>query len=582
MLLSCGQMKKLINDPNRVVEEMVEGLVTIYPGLARLDGYQVLLRADFRQVRDNQVAVISGGGSGHEPAHGGFVGSGMLSAAVAGQVFTSPSPDSVFAAISAVAGARGALLIVKNYTGDRLNFGLAAEMAHAQRIPVEIVIVADDVALAATTEHAGARGIAGTVFVHKIAGAAAAEGKPLAEVAALAEGAAESVASMGVSLSSGIVPAVAKPSFTLAEDEVELGLGIHGEPGVRRVALRSADRIVEELLEPILSAHRAHAASRVALLINNLGSTTFMELAIIARHATSILAARGFKVERVYAGTFMSSLEMAGVSLSVLRLDDERLRLLDAPTFAPAWPVAFPQPRIPISERIVAVPNSAVPSASRRPETPFGKATQDAIESACSALILAEERLTELDRIVGDGDLGLNMSRAARAVKQALPTYPLDDPSAAFKALARSLRQHLGGSSGPLYGILFLRAATALEDCAVDAADAWADAAIDACEAVSKLGGAEAGDRTMLDALIPFATTLRMEIGQAHSIHQALRAAVEAAETGAEATANLHPRRGRSSYIGSRALGTPDPGAIAAGIWLRAVEASLTHGLPSS
>ena len=159
--------------------------------------------------------------------------------------------------------------------------------------------------------------------------------------------------------------------------------------------------------------------------------------------------------------------------------------------------------------------------------------------------------MTELDRIVGDGDLGLNMSRAARAIKQALPTFPLDDPAATFRALAGSLRQHLGGSSGPLYGILFLRAATALEKRSVDAADAWADAAIDACEAVSKLGGALAGDRTMLDALIPFATTFRMEIGQSHSITQALRAAVEAAETGAQATANMHPRRGRSSYLGA-------------------------------
>ena len=239
----------------------------------------------------------------------------------------------------------------------------------------------------------------------------------------------------------------------------------------------------------------------------------------------------------------MSSLEMAGVSLSVLSLDDERLRLLDAPTLAPAWPTAFSQPRMPISERVIAVPQPTASSTIRPPETPFGKAAEHAIESACSALILAEERLTELDRIVGDGDLGLNMSRAARAVKQELPAYRLDDPSATLRALAGSLRQHLGGSSGPLYGILFLRAAMALEECPVDTADAWADAAIDACEAVSKLGGAQSGDRTMLDALIPFATTFRMEIGQAHSIAQALRAAVEAAETGAQATANMHPRR---------------------------------------
>ncbi|MGC2660197.1 MAG: dihydroxyacetone kinase subunit DhaL [Bryobacteraceae bacterium] len=570
-------MKKLINDPNHVVEEMIEGLVAIYPGLARLDQFNVIVRADFDLVRDRQVAVISGGGSGHEPAHAGFVGAGMLSAAVAGQVFTSPTPESILAAIQTTAGAPGALLIVKNYTGDRLNFGLAAEMARAQGIPVEIIIVADDVALASSSDYAGARGIAGTVLVHKIAGAAAAEGKPLAEVAALAEGAAQSVASMGVSLSSGIVPAAGKPSFTLAADEVELGLGIHGEPGVRRVALRSADRIVEDLLDPILVAHHGHANRRVALLVNNLGATTFMELAIIARHAISTLTAKGFSVGRVYAGTLMSSLEMAGVSLSVMRLDDDRLRLLDASTLAPAWPAPFPQPHTPIAERIIATPAPASSDAVSATDTAFGKASADAIESACSALILAEERLTELDRTVGDGDLGFNMARAARAVKQGLATYPLDDPSATLRAVADSLRQHLGGSSGPLYAILFLRAATALDECSVDAADAWAQAAIDACEAVSKLGGAEAGDRTMLDALIAFATTFRAEISQSHSISQALRASAEAAETGAEATASMHPRRGRSSYIGNRALGTPDPGAVAVSIWLRAVTSSLTR-----
>ena len=569
-------MKKLINDPNRVVEEMIEGLVAIYPGVARLEGFNVLVRADFRQVRDQQVAVISGGGSGHEPAHAGYLGPGMLSAAVAGQVFTSPTPESVFAAITAVAGTPGAVLIVKNYTGDRLNFGLAAEMARARGIPVEMVIVADDVALASTAEHAGARGIAGTVFVHKIAGAAAAERKSLAEVAALAESAAQSVSSMGVSLSSGIVPAVAKPSFTLPEDEVELGLGIHGEPGIRRVSLRSADRLVEELLEPILS-HASRVNRRIALMINNLGSTTLMELAIVARHALATLASHGFTAERVYAGTFMSSLEMAGVSLSILKLDDDRLHYLDAPTLAPAWPVGISRPRTSVAERTVPAPSQPDPLARHEPETLFGQATQRAIESACSALILAEERLTELDRIVGDGDLGINMTRAARAIKTDLPSYLLDQPSATLKALAASLQTHLGGSSGPLYGILFLRAGTALENCTVDAADTWAGAAIEACEAISKLGGAQAGDRTMLDALIPFATTFRMEIGQGHSIAQALRASVEAAETGAEATARMHPRRGRSSYIGNRALGTPDPGAVAVAIWLRAIESSITR-----
>ncbi len=227
---------------------MLQGLSVLHPGSVRLLGHKVMLRADAPESRDAQVAVISGGGSGHEPAHAGYVGHGMLSAAVAGEVFTSPSSDSVYAAIKAVAGKPGVLLVVKNYTGDRLNFGLAAEMARAEGIPVEMVIVDDDVALKGTEQATGARGLAGTVFVHKLVGAAAAEGKSLTEVAATGRAAVESLATMGLSFSAGTSPAVGKPSFELGEDEIELGLGIHGEPGVRRTKIQSADELTETLL----------------------------------------------------------------------------------------------------------------------------------------------------------------------------------------------------------------------------------------------------------------------------------------------------------------------------------------------
>src|SRR4051812_22168870 len=220
---------------------MVEGLAAIHPGLRRLPGHTVLVRADAAEVRDRQVALVSGGGSGHEPAHAGYVGRGMLSAAVAGAVFTSPVPDAILAAIRAVAGRRGVLLIVKNYTGDLLNFGLAAELARAEGLPVEVVVVADDVALIDTTETAGRRGLAGTVLVHKVAGAAAEAGADLAEVAAEARAAAEAVATMGVALAPCTLPASGLPGFHLGENEVELGLGIHGEPGVRRAPLWEAD-----------------------------------------------------------------------------------------------------------------------------------------------------------------------------------------------------------------------------------------------------------------------------------------------------------------------------------------------------
>src|SRR4051812_28968063 len=419
-------MKKLINDPKNVVEEMTEGLLAVCPGLARLSNYTVLFRADAANVRDREVALISGGGSGHEPAHAGYVGAGMLSAAVGGEVFTSPSSDSIFAAIKTVAGAPGALLIVKNYTGDRLNFGVAAEMARVEGIPVEIVVVADDIALAGTHDAAEARGIAGTVFVHKIAGAAAAEGRPLTEVARVARDTAAAVATMGVSLSAGTVPAVGRPSFVLNETEIEIGLGIHGEPGVERAQLQSADTITDRLVSDILSAQRVGTGEKVALMINNLGATTTMELAIIARRAASNLESRNIVVERVLLGTFMSSLEMAGVSISLLRVDEERLRLLDAPTTAPAWPNLLAAAPSTLQSRTVTLASVAGSESSRSDTLGQGSETfRRAIEAACIALIDGRELLTELDQIVGDGDLGITLARGAQAVLDGLATYPL-------------------------------------------------------------------------------------------------------------------------------------------------------------
>src|SRR5271154_5455397 len=331
-------MKKFINRPEDVVEEMLEGLVVLQPGSSRLDGHKVMVRADAEHFRDQQVAVISGGGSGHEPAHAGYIGAGMLRAAVLGEVFTSPSSDAVFAAIKTVTGRPGALLVVKNYTGDRLNFGLAAEMARAEGVPVEMVIVDDDVALKGTGQSTGARGLAGTVFIHKLVGAAAAEGKSLADVADVGKTAVQSLATMGVSFSAGTSPAVGRPSFELGEHEMELGLGIHGEPGVKRTEIQPADKLTETLLTQILRHGEFGEAKRVAVMVNNLGATTEMELAIVARHAVEFLEGKEFIVERIYAGTFLSSLDMAGLSVSVLGVDDERLGWLDDATDAPAWP----------------------------------------------------------------------------------------------------------------------------------------------------------------------------------------------------------------------------------------------------
>src|SRR3954453_16698863 len=465
-------MKKLINRPDRVVDEMLDGLLALYPTLSRLAGQNVIVRSDFEERRDEQVAIISGGGSGHEPAHAAFVGAGMLSGAVAGEIFTSPSVNSVAAAIRAVAGKPGVLLIVKNYTGDRINFGLAAEMARSEGILVETVVVADDIALANREGNAGRRGIAGTVLDHKIAGAAAAAGKDLPQVAALAQAAADSIGTMGVSLSAGVSPVTGKASFTL-NDEVELGLGIHGEPGVKRVPLASSDELVTLLLNGIMTVLRIRAGDRVAVLLNNLGSTTNMELAIVGRKALAVLEERGVEIERMLSGTFVSSLDMAGVSISLMRVDDERLKLLDAHTSAPAWPPSFTAEPSSIAARTVALPSEETPPLQYETETGEGKRMERAVSAACRAAIRSAPKLTELDQIVGDGDLGSNMARAAEAVLESLSTIPFDNPGEAFKALGLMVQRVLGGSSGPFYGAFLLRAGTALTGNA-PTAQSWA------------------------------------------------------------------------------------------------------------
>jgi dihydroxyacetone kinase len=571
-------MKKFINRPQDVVEEMLQGLVMLHPGSVRLQGQKAIVRADVEQVRDCRVAVLSGGGSGHEPAHAGYIGAGMLSAAVLGEVFTSPSSDSIFSAIKAVSGKPGALLEVKNYTGDRLNFGLAAEMARSEGISVEMIIVDDDVALKGTGNATSARGLAGTVFIHKLVGAAAAEGKSLVDLVAAGKAAIASLATMGVSFSAGTSPAVGKPSFELGEHEMELGLGIHGEPGVTRTELQPADELTETLLNAILKHGRFGDEKRVAVMVNNLGAATEMELAIVARHATPFLESKGFTVERIYAGTFLSSLDMAGISISVLGVNDERLRWLDAATTAPAWPNTLKQrpgkPGVQISVEVSADVGATI---GKGVQSEAGIKTKQAIEAACEALIDAEGELTEMDRVTGDGDLGTNMERAAKAVQSVVGAYPLDDVPATLKALGHTLRCELGGSSGPLYGVLFLRCGSVLQNSGGTEFAQWAEALDQGCRAISELGGAKPGDRTMLDALDPFVKGLKKGVGL-KTAREVVLAAVEAAERGAEATAQMKPRLGRSSYLGDRVLGYPDPGAKAITIWLRSACQSLFPG----
>lgn len=328
-------MKKLINDPSRVVDESVEGF-----GLAHADLVSVrtdplfVVRAD-APVR-GKVGLVSGGGSGHEPLHAGFVGRGMLDAAVPGAMFTSPTPDAIAPATAAVDGGAGVLHIVKNYTGDVLNFETAAELADADGIEVRAVVVDDDVAVENSLYTAGRRGVAGTVAVEKIAGAAADRGDDLAGVAAVAERVVANVRSMGVALAACTVPHAGTPSFELTEAEIEIGIGIHGEPGRRRIPMAPADDITELLTKPVMDDLGIASGDQVLLLVNGMGGTPLSELYVVYRHARRLLEGRGATVTRSLVGNYVTSLEMQGASVTVLRLDDELTALWDAPVHTAA------------------------------------------------------------------------------------------------------------------------------------------------------------------------------------------------------------------------------------------------------
>ncbi|WP_029349735.1 dihydroxyacetone kinase subunit DhaK [Bosea sp. 117] len=537
-------MKHFFNRRESIVTEALDGLLRSTPAgrLARLDTYpdiKVVLRADWDK---SKVALVSGGGAGHEPSHAGFVGRGMLTAAVSGEIFASPSVEAVLTAIRAVTGEPGCLLIVKNYTGDRLNFGLAAERARAEGFRVEMVIVADDIAL---PDIAQPRGIAGTLFVHKIAGHHAEAGQDLAAVTAAASGAAASIVSLGVSLSSCSIPGQPHEE-RLGANEGELGLGIHGEPGVERIPVQQAAAIVATLSER-LGAHLTPGAGH-ALLINNLGAVPPLEMGLITEAVlASPLAAR---VKLILGpAALMTALNMNGFSLSLIRLDPARETALTSPVEPLAWRPAvekhdiavLPAPRAGRAAYMV----NGVPAAG-------GNAAAEAvIRAACATLIGLEDELNRLDARAGDGDTGSTVAAGARAVEAKLPNLPLDDTAATLSVIGDALGTTMGGSSGVLMSIFFTAASKAMQE----KAD-LPTALLAGLDRMTFYGGATPGARTMVDALDPGLKALTAD---------GLAKAAAAARAGAEATkAMTKAKAGRASYVGARDLeGIPDPGAVA-------------------
>ncbi len=544
-------MSHLLNSRVSLVSDAIDGELLAAGGrLARLDGYpdiRVVLRADWSRA---QVAIVSGGGAGHEPAHMGFVGRGMLTAAVCGDVFASPSSEAVLAAILAVAGERGVLLIIKNYTGDRLNFGLAAERARALGVMVETVIVGDDVAL---PDIAQPRGIAGTLFVHKIAGAAAEAGRDLDEVASAARAAAQGTRSMGMATTTCTIPG-REAENRIPEGEAELGLGIHGEPGAKRGPLGAARDMVDLLLERLVPGG-AEAIGPFALLVNNLGGLSPIELAVVTEAVlTSQLASR---IELVFGpALLMTSLDMKGFSLSLLPLDPERRAALLAPVDAKSWPAGArlaPLSLVPLPAQLLTEPPpSACTGASER--------SRSIVETTLASLIGIEDALNRLDSKVGDGDTGTTVARAAKAIGDHLDSVLRPDWGDTLLAMSRRTGQTMGGSSGVLVSIYLAATGTALNE-----GLGWPAALRAGFDRVAFYGGASEGDRTMLDALAPAVRALEQG-GD-------LAAAAAAAAAGASGTAGiLTTRAGRSSYVNAADLqGVQDPGAVAVATVLKSL-----------
>lgn len=529
------------NDRKQLVNDAIEGILISAPhgNLVKLDidpAIRIVARSDWDKGR---VAVISGGGSGHEPAHAGFVGKGMLTAAVCGDLFASPSVDAILNAIVAVTGDRGCLLIVKNYTGDRLNFGLAAEKAKRYGLKVEMVIVADDIAL---PDNKQPRGIAGTALVHKIAGYAAEQGKSLNDVRDIAQQACENLWSLGVAMQTCNLPGSSEEEGRIKEGHVELGLGIHGEPGASVVESHNSREIIDTLIKPLQDKA---GEGRFAVLINNLGGVSALEMALLTKE----LAHSALKDRIAYLigpAPLVSSLDMKGFSLSLLKLNETFERALNEPVETIGWqkPVAFAplrsQPLTPLRDSVEYTPSE-------------NTQVNNAVAAATKTLIDLENRLNALDAKVGDGDTGSTFAQGAREIAQRLEKHqlPLNDVSKLFLLIGERLATVMGGSSGVLMSIFFTAAGHRLHE-----GKTLPESLLSGLAQMKHYGGADLGDRTLIDALQPALEALRK--GDVQS-------AAKAAMQGAESTTRMQKAgAGRSSYVNKENLdGVTDPGAVA-------------------
>lgn len=591
-------MKKIMNTPETFVYDMCHGLAAAHPELEFVEKYKVVKKKD---INDNKVSLISGGGSGHEPAHAGFVGKGMLDAAVCGDVFASPSQVQVYNAIKACATDKGVLLIVKNYSGDCMNFNNAMSDAQDDGIKVDAVYVNDDIAVKDSLYTVGRRGVAGTVLVHKCAGAAAEQGKSLEEVKAVANKVINNVRSFGFAFTSCTVPAAGHPTFDIGDDEMEFGVGIHGEPGRFREKIDYSTgtfcddlsrRIVTDLEEDLA----LKSGEEVVLLINGFGGTPLQELYILNNSVTKALAKDGVKIHKTIVGNFMTSIDMAGASISVLRVDSELKALVDYPVNTPAltWGAAMSEQAQAALEAVQAIGRAlgyapvaeehhaakkkaaaketeevAVYEVEGKPEvteTINTAAFVQIVDKMADVIIENEVPFCEADKM-GDGDFGMSIAKGFKQLKADWATRKKGDIGQFLVSCSEIIKEYCGGASGPIWGSAFKYAGKSMlgkkEVSLADVALLFTEANRGVYETGKKSfgKGAEIGDKTLVDALKPCAMALTKAAEEGKSLREGLALGAKAAHEGAEATKTHVATLGRAGTVGERSIGYPDAGA---------------------
>ncbi|MES5925399.1 dihydroxyacetone kinase subunit DhaK [Bacillus cereus group sp. MG9] len=582
-------MKKIINKPETLVMEMCNGMVMAHPELEFLKKYKVIKK---KEMNENKVTLISGGGSGHEPAHAGLVGKGMLDAAVCGDVFASPSQIQVYQAIKETASKKGTLLIIKNYSGDIMNFKNGAHLATEDGIEVDYVKVDDDIAVEDSLYTVGRRGVAGVILVHKIAGAAAEAGMDLGAVKAVAEKAAANVRTIGLALTSCTVPASGSPTFTLEEDEMEYGVGIHGEPGIKREKTLSADELANRMTNDLIKDLGVKDGEEIALLVNGFGGTPLQELYLFNNAVTRELADRNIKINRVFVGNYMTSIDMAGMSLTVMKLDDELKTLLSKECNTPAFKVDGPVESV---EYVNVLEDVEEKEVSFEIETAEEHAViKDnvitlnnmiyLVDKMSDIIIKNEVPFCELDTHAGDGDFGMSVAKGFKQLKREWHSI-VDQENVTIGSFldgcSMIIMEHCGGASGPIWGGAFRAASKAAGEKRELTAKEFAEILQAALQGIQSIGersfgrGAVVGDKTLVDALAPCVDSWIDSASNGTDVKTAFEKGAESAVKGAEYTKEIVARMGRAGTVGERSLGYPDAGAHALGVIFTEIAGSL-------